>query len=189
VNICCILSGVAVFALAGGTLAFSQDVVLLFDDTEPPIAVPDPLPDTADNPVVRPPALVPEAWGWGGQPNEGDLFISPPYPGFPYEPFADPYASLKPCPWWRPCGPANSFGRNWLFYQGAYGADFRSACQSHDDCLMNPYNSRYGCDRAFYESMAAECANSANPAACLCKAKMYYAGVRLFGGFVRAGAP
>jgi hypothetical protein len=104
-------------------------------------------------------------------------------PGSPYD------LPPRTCPPWRPCGPANSFGANWLFYQGAYGADFRTACQNHDDCLMNPWNSRYGCDRAFYEAMAAECANSAHPGLCLWKAQKYYVSVRMLGGFVRAGAP
>lgn len=93
------------------------------------------------------------------------------------------------CPPWRPCGPANSFGANWLFYQGAYGADFRAACQNHDDCLLNPWNSRKGCDRAFLNAMAAECANTPYPGLCMLKAQKYYVGVRAFGGFVRYGAP
>jgi hypothetical protein len=118
--------------------------------------------------------------------------------GYPvYEPAYLPvapevYGPIWPersCPWWRPCGPNQSWGSNWLFYQGAYGADFRPACQTHDDCLMNPWNSRKACDRALYEGMAAECANSSHPALCMLKAKKYYVGVRLFGGFVRAGAP
>jgi hypothetical protein len=111
-------------------------------------------------------------------------------PGSPYDsPLTTHHSLGRACPPWRPCGPANSFGANWLFYQGAYGADFRPACQNHDDCLMNPWNSRYGCDRALLEAMAAECANSSHPGLCMLKAQKYYVGVRLFGGFVRYGAP
>ena len=122
---------------------------------------------------------------------DGGFVLVPaiPYPPVAYAP-GSPYHSLhRTCPPWRPCGPAGSFGANWLFYQGAYGADFRAACQNHDDCLMNPWNSRYGCDRALYEAMAAECAHSAHPGMCLWKAQKYYVGVRMLGGFVRTGAP
>lgn len=89
------------------------------------------------------------------------------------------------CPWWRPCGPGNSWGGNRGFAQGAYGADFRPACAQHDACLANGCNSRKSCDREFLNNMYSACECSDKPLLCRHKARMYYLGARLFGGAYR----
>lgn len=85
------------------------------------------------------------------------------------------------CPPWRPCGPQNSFGGNWLFVQTFAGADFRPACARHDACLMSGCTSRKCCDKMFLWELDQACDNSAFPILCRMKARKYYLGVRLFG--------
>lgn len=57
------------------------------------------------------------------------------------------------CPPWRPCGWGNPFGGNRLIPQGFHGADFRFACQAHDDCYASGCNRRIDCDRQFRANM------------------------------------
>lgn len=85
------------------------------------------------------------------------------------------------CPPWRPCGPGNTWGGNKLCAQGFYGADFRPACQRHDECYESGCCNRKACDQQFYHDMCEACECSTNPAACRRKAKMYYTAARLFG--------
>ena len=67
--------------------------------------------------------------------------------------------------------------------------DFTGACASHDACYAAGEQTRAGCDEAFRQDMVAEClaqhpsAFDARRYACLTFAQLYFAGVRLFGGF------
>lgn len=85
------------------------------------------------------------------------------------------------CPPWRPCGPQNSFGGNWLVMQGFAGADFRGACDFHDQCLLNRCNDRKTCDKQFLAYLDNACNCSQFPILCRIKAREMYLGVRLFG--------
>ncbi len=85
------------------------------------------------------------------------------------------------CPPWRPCGPQDSFGRNWLFPQKFFGADYRPACAQHDACLMSGCTSRKACDRMFLANMDCACNHSLFPNLCRLEARKCYLGVRLFG--------
>ena len=82
------------------------------------------------------------------------------------------------CPPWRPCGPGNTWGGNRCVPQGFYGADFRPACQCHDDCLKT-CASRYDCDQQFLCNMYDACECSCNPEKCRRKARCYYRMARL----------
>lgn len=85
------------------------------------------------------------------------------------------------CPAWRPCGAGNTWGGNRFCKQGFYGADFRPACQCHDECLLSGA-CRRDCDQQFLCHMYDACECSYNPRACRRKARMYYYGARIFGG-------
>ncbi len=85
------------------------------------------------------------------------------------------------CPPWRPCGPSESFGGNWLFKQTFAGADFRPACARHDACLAAGCTGRKCCDKMFLWELDRACDCSAFPVLCRLKAREYYLGVRLFG--------
>lgn len=85
------------------------------------------------------------------------------------------------CPPWRPCGPGNSFGENWLVPQGFAGADFRPACSRHDACLMSGCYSRKACDRMFLADMDCACNCSMFPLLCRLEARKCYLCVRMFG--------
>ncbi|MCA9095438.1 MAG: hypothetical protein KDA68_18290 [Planctomycetaceae bacterium] len=89
------------------------------------------------------------------------------------------------CPPWRPCGWGNSFGGNRLIPQGFYGADFRYACQAHDDCYANGCNRRIDCDRQFRANMHCACESSNHPGLCRMKANCYFVAARVFGGIAR----
>lgn len=79
----------------------------------------------------------------------------------------------------RPCGvgPLRA-----LTPQGHRGADFRPACQQHDNCYSRGLFSRKQCDNAYLQNMLCACQNSRNPAACERRAKWMHLNVRLFGG-------
>jgi hypothetical protein len=85
------------------------------------------------------------------------------------------------CPWWRPCGPGETFGGNRSVPQGAFGVDARPACQRHDDCYDNPCTNRKDCDRAFRDELMSLCPYSTHPRLCKHAARMAYLGVRIFG--------
>jgi hypothetical protein len=85
------------------------------------------------------------------------------------------------CPWWRPCGPGNTFGGNRFIPQGAFGVDARPACQRHDNCYEDPNTGRKVCDLNFYNELRCACAQSTHPWLCKRAAKLAYYGVRLFG--------
>jgi hypothetical protein len=87
----------------------------------------------------------------------------------------------RSCPPWRPCGPQNSFGRNWLVPQGFAGADFRPACQFHDDCLASGCFDRKTCDRMMLAQMDCACNNSMFPLLCRLEARKCYLMARMFG--------
>lgn len=87
----------------------------------------------------------------------------------------------RPCPPWRPCGPSESFGGNWLFLQGFAGADFRPACANHDACLASGCYSRKACDRMYLANLDSACHNAMFPFLCRLEARKSYLGVRLFG--------
>jgi hypothetical protein len=85
------------------------------------------------------------------------------------------------CPWWRPCGPGNSFWGNRLIGQGFGRANFRPACASHDACLAAGIP-RHQCDGQFLANMNSACNQSQHPVLCRLKAFKFYAGSRVFGG-------
>lgn len=91
------------------------------------------------------------------------------------------------CPWWRPCGPGNTWGGNRLVKQGAGGVDFRPACAAHDACFADPSIPRKVCDRQFLANMQAGCECSDKPLLCRLKAKQAYLTVRVFGAFYPRG--
>jgi hypothetical protein len=75
----------------------------------------------------------------------------------------------------RPCGPDSIKGPlRLLIPQGAFGADFRPACRSHDACYDTPYANRAACDRQFLESMLCACENSRHPVLCRMLARSMY---------------
>jgi hypothetical protein len=94
--------------------------------------------------------------------------------------YALPSAEYR-CPPWRPCGPHESFGGNWLVPQGFAGADFRPACARHDACLMSGCFSRKACDRMFLADMDCACNCSMFPFLCRLEARKCYLCARLFG--------
>ena len=81
-----------------------------------------------------------------------------------------------------PCGPDGMplFLKR-LVPQGAYGADFRPACRSHDACYGSGA-SRKQCDQQFRSNMHAACNCSRHPILCRMAANHRYRMVRLFGG-------
>jgi hypothetical protein len=82
-----------------------------------------------------------------------------------------------------PCGPDWVQGPfRYLVPQGFMGADFRSACQFHDQCYYIPGVSRAYCDREFYRRMSNSCSQSAWPGGCRFVAGMMHGSTRLFGG-------
>lgn len=89
------------------------------------------------------------------------------------------------CPPWRPCGWGNTWGGNRLIPQGFRGVDFRSACQTHDDCYANGCNRRIDCDRQFRSEMFSACDCSNHPGLCRMRARYFYTTARLLGGFGR----
>ena len=86
------------------------------------------------------------------------------------------------CPWWRPCGPGETYGGNKRIPQGGHGVDFRPACQRHDDCYDTPGARRKDCDRQFLNDMLALCDEAGNPRGSRCRAMTFYVAVRLFAG-------
>jgi hypothetical protein len=90
--------------------------------------------------------------------------------------------SSDSCPWWRPCGPGETYGGNKLVPQGARGVDFRSACQRHDDCYDTPGVCRKDCDKQLLHDMLALCDEAGNPHGSRLRAYTGYISVRLFGG-------
>jgi hypothetical protein len=85
------------------------------------------------------------------------------------------------CPWWRPCGPGNTYGGNRLIPQGAFGVDARPACEKHDQCYRDATGQRKDCDKAFLNDLQCACQNSTHPRLCKKMAKMAYLGVRVGG--------
>lgn len=79
----------------------------------------------------------------------------------------------------RPCGVGPM---RWLTPQGHRGADFRPACQQHDNCYSQGLFSRKTCDNNYLNGMLSACQNSRNPKACARRARFMHGGVRLFGG-------
>jgi hypothetical protein len=86
-----------------------------------------------------------------------------------------------PCPWWRPCGPGNTYGGNQRVPQGAFGVDARPACEKHDQCYREANGRRKDCDRAFLKDLRCECEHSTHPWLCRRVAKLAYIGVRVMG--------
>jgi hypothetical protein len=80
------------------------------------------------------------------------------------------------CPWYRPCGPGETWGGNRWIKQGFFGADFRPACQAHDTCEASPRE----CDRRFLQDMYTACESSTNPHRCRKKARTYYLASRIY---------
>lgn len=92
------------------------------------------------------------------------------------------------CPWWRPCGPGETFGGNRFIPQGAYGVDARPFCEKHDQCYRDAVTGRKACDEAFLKDLRCACENSTHPRLCKRFAKLAYFGVRI-GGRSSYGTP
>ena len=74
---------------------------------------------------------------------------------------ADPYLQS------RPCGPDSLKGPlRLLVPQGAFGADFRPACRSHDACYDTLGANRADCDARYLQSMLCACEQSRHPILC-----------------------
>jgi hypothetical protein len=75
----------------------------------------------------------------------------------------------------RPCGPDSMTGPlRLLVPQGAFGADFRPACRSHDACYDTPYADRSACDKRYLEAMQCSCEQSRHPVLCRMVARAMY---------------
>jgi len=75
----------------------------------------------------------------------------------------------------RPCGPDSVTGPlRLLIPQGAFGADFRPACRSHDACYDTPGADRAACDRRYLETMNCACEQSRHPVLCRMVARAMY---------------
>jgi hypothetical protein len=75
----------------------------------------------------------------------------------------------------RPCGPDSLTGPlRLLIPQGAFGADFRPACRSHDACYDTPGADRAVCDRRYLEAMECACERSRHPVLCRMAARAMY---------------
>ncbi len=75
----------------------------------------------------------------------------------------------------RPCGPDSLKGPlRLLIPQGAFGADFRPACRSHDACYDTPYANRAACDKQFLDDMLCACEDSRHPVLCRMVARSMY---------------
>lgn len=85
------------------------------------------------------------------------------------------------CPWWRPCGPGETFGGNKRIPQGAFGADARPSCERHDQCYRDAVTGRKVCDQNFRNDLRCECENSTHPWLCKRLAGVAYALVRVSG--------
>ncbi|QEL14099.1 hypothetical protein [Limnoglobus roseus] len=85
------------------------------------------------------------------------------------------------CPWWRPCGPGETYGGNKRVPQGAFGADARPACEKHDQCYRDAVTGRKICDKAFRDDLRSACENSRHPWACKRAAGLGYVAVRVAG--------
>jgi hypothetical protein len=96
-------------------------------------------------------------------------------------PFRSKSSQPTSCPWWRPCGPGETFGGNKRVPQGAFGVDARPACQRHDECYEDPTTGRKTCDKNFHNDLRCMCENSTHPFLCKRLAKVAYLSVRLFG--------
>ena len=85
---------------------------------------------------------------------------------------------------WRPCGPDTLPPAIKHFVpQGAGGADFRPACQQHDNAYGSGSccQSRYEVDVEFLNNMLNACACAQNPQLCRQRAWHYYRLVRKHG--------
>lgn len=80
---------------------------------------------------------------------------------------------------YRPCGPG--FLNNAFVPQSFAGADFRAACQRHDDCYATGVCSRKACDDDFLNEVLASCECSKHPHWCRHWSWHWYLRVRLVG--------
>ena len=80
---------------------------------------------------------------------------------------------------YRPCGPG--FLNNAFVPQSFAGADFRAACQRHDDCYATGVCSRKACDDHFLNEVLASCNGSKHPCWCRHWSWHWYLRVRLLG--------
>ncbi len=85
------------------------------------------------------------------------------------------------CPWWRPCGPGETYSGNRFIPQGAFGADARPACERHDQCYRDVVTGRKVCDQTFRNELRCECEHSTHPWLCKRFAGLAYFGVRVAG--------
>lgn len=75
----------------------------------------------------------------------------------------------------RPCGPDSVTGPlRLLIPQGAFGADFRPACRSHDACYDTPGADRAACDARYLQTMQCACEQSRHPVLCRMVARSMY---------------
>jgi len=97
-------------------------------------------------------------------------------------PFGKKPSQSDSCPWWRPCGPGETYSGNKRIPQGAFGVDIRPACERHDRCYEDPTTGRKVCDDAFHRELRCMCESSTHPWLCKRAAKLGYISIRLFGG-------
>jgi hypothetical protein len=66
------------------------------------------------------------------------------------------------------------------------GVDFHDSCVAHDLCYFTHTGTRAACDAALYNNLKQDCAGALSVkqyTSCRAWATLYYAGVRLFGGY------
>jgi len=66
------------------------------------------------------------------------------------------------------------------------GVDFHDSCVAHDLCYFLHNTTRAACDAALYNSLKQDCGSATSVkqyTSCRAWAALYYAGVRLFGGY------
>jgi hypothetical protein len=89
----------------------------------------------------------------------------------------------------RPCGPDNITGRlRYLIPQGFGRADFRCACNHHDNCYDDPQRTQQDCDEQFHREMLSACESSRFKLGCRITAGIMYRAVRRFGASHKTGS-
>jgi hypothetical protein len=88
----------------------------------------------------------------------------------------------------RPCGPDNIKGPlRYLIPQGFGRADFRGACNHHDNCYDDPQRTQKHCDDQFYRDMLTACESSHCKIGCKLTAFVMYRAVVRFGASHKTG--
>ena len=94
--------------------------------------------------------------------------------------WSEPDQTPAKCSADRPCG-AEGSKLNAIIPQGWKGAEFKSACSSHDKCYGALGSDRAECDLQLKNDLVASCECSRRPRQCQRVAKFIYRGVDKFG--------